>query len=613
MRAQTAFACLLVVAGVAYAVGYAWKNGAARPREASKSNASAIPTVKPVVHNGAKIERVPIGGSPSRGPADARVTIVEFSELGCAFCGRSTALMKSIEARFPDLRWVWKSTGRSTDPAIAFATEVALAAGAEGRFWALHAALADVSDLDEAKVRAAAADAEALWSSGRGKALIDADRALAEKLNVTDTPSFFINGERSGVLESASQLEKMIEAARARADEAIAAGVAPKDVYAKLMANASDYAPPKRDVRPPAGADARFDVTLRPDAPRKGAPDPRVWIVLYSDFTSPHCARAWPVLNEVLAAYPNQVGIELHHLPGPQQERSTPAARASIAAHLQGAFWKYHDRLYANVNALEDADLIRAAKELSLDVPRFERDLRLSAIDAVLDRDRIDAAKLGVRGTPAFFVNGLPLRGVQVFETFKAAIDAELARPDPTASREIPKVDTALAPRRGKAGAKVEIVLWNDFECPACARVPKWVDRLFAEQPDDIAVVYKQYPLPMHPRAELASVAALAAHRFGKFDAMHDRLFAHQDALSRAELIAHARAIGLDAAAFDRALDDPALRRAVKADITEGVKLGVTGTPTLFIGSKQLDGPGSYEALKTAVSAALAAAPGGED
>lgn len=604
MRAKTAFACLVVVAGVSYAVGYAWKNGGARPSE-TKSAANPIPAVKPVVHNGAKIERVPIGGSPARGPADAKVTIVEFSELGCAFCGRSTALMKSIEARFPDVRWVWKSTGRSTQAAIAFATEVALAAEAEGRFWELHAALADVPELDEAKVRALVPDADALLNSGRGKNLIDADRGLAEKLNIVDTPTYFINGERSGVLESASQLEKMITAARARADAAIIAGVAPKDVYASLMSNASDYAPPKRDLRPPSSNDTRLDVPLRRDAPRKGAPDPRVWIAIFSDFTSPYCARAWPPLNEVLAAYPNKVGVELHHLPNPQQERSAPAARASIAAHLQGAFWKYHDRLYADQNALSDADLIKYAKELSLDVPRFERDLRLSAIDAVLDRDRLDAGKLNVRGTPALFVNGLPLRGVQTFETLKAAIDAELARPDPTGSHEAPKVETSLAPRRGKIGAKVEVVLWNDFECPACARMPKLVEQLLADYADDVAVVYKQYPLPSHPSAELASVAALAAHRFGKFDAMHDRLFAHQDALTRADLIAHARAIGLDAAEFERALDDPVLRRAVKSDITEGVKLGVTGTPTLFIGSKRLDGSRPYEELKSALLSAL--------
>ncbi|MCK6552622.1 thioredoxin domain-containing protein, partial [Myxococcota bacterium] len=165
----------------------------------------------------------------------------------------------------------------------------------------------------------------------------------------------------------------------------------------------------------------------------------------------------------------------------------------------------------------------------------------------------------------------------------------------------------ASAPRLGPATAPLTVVVFEDLECPFCAKARPLYARLVETYGGRVAVAFKQYPLPIHPRAELASVAALAAHRQGKFFELTERLLASQGALAREQLVAHAEAVGLDAARLAKDLDDPALRRAVKADTADGVRLGLSGTPTLLVGDQRLEGVSSWEALTAAVDAALAA------
>jgi protein-disulfide isomerase len=588
MRNGTALVGFIVSAAVGFAVGWSAGRDASRPPEQVKA-----PAPKPAAEkNGAPIERVPLGASPRKGPEDAPVTIVEFSEPGCAFCARAGAVKRAIEEKHGrEVRFVWKAAGRSTRPEIAFATEVLLAAEDHGKFWELHAKLARSTELDETSVREAARelglDAEQLIVGGRGRERLAEDRALADALEVTDLPVYFVNGVRLGGLEPLPAFEAAIAAAKANAGES----------YEDSMRAARD----RPRARPQREAPAQKPIALAPHAPIRGAKDPRVVLTVFSDFECADCARANATIEKLLEEHRDTLAVQFRHLPLSQHKRAHAAAKAAIAAHLQGEFWRYHDLLFANPAALGDADLLAHARKLGLDVDRFDRDRRLSSGEAVIARDLDDAARYGVRGTPTFFVNGVPIRGAQTYAYFAAVIDAELARAAGKAVEARPIAGNA--PRRGPEGARVEVVVFSDFECAACAQLPPMLDRLLAEHPGEVAIAFKQYPLPIHRSAELASVAALAAHRHGKFWEMHDRLFAAPNALARKDLLEHARALGLDPADFDRALDDPALRAQVKADITEGVKLGITGTPALFVAGKRLEGLPAYEALAAAVQA----------
>jgi protein-disulfide isomerase len=104
-----------------------------------------------------------------------------------------------------------------------------------------------------------------------------------------------------------------------------------------------------------------------------------------------------------------------------------PAAHAATeAAHRQGKFWEMHDLIFGNQRELTAEKYIEYAGILGLDVERFKRDLVAPEIMKKVDGDAAEAAKLGVTGTPAFFINGRFLSGAKPFEEFKKLIDEEL-------------------------------------------------------------------------------------------------------------------------------------------------------------------------------------------
>lgn len=155
-------------------------------------------------------------------------------------------------------------------------------------------------------------------------------------------------------------------------------------------------------------------------------------------------------------------------------------------------------------------------------------------------------------------------------------------------------------PSKGAAEPLVVIVEYSDFQCPHCGRFAAALDELLAAYPDDVRIVFKQFPLPMHPDAELGARATLAARAQGKFWAMHDRLFANRTSMSRDDVVAHAKAIGLDTAAFETALDDGSTGARVAADKRAGMVVGVRGTPSFFVNGRAYSG-----ALEPAALAAV--------
>ena len=111
--------------------------------------------------------------------------------------------------------------------------------------------------------------------------------------------------------------------------------------------------------------------------------------------------------------------------------KDAPAAhQASMAAHKQGKFWEFHDKLFSDQRNLKLDTFKKHAQDLGMDVPRFEKDMLDLANKRAVDADLAEARKLGVTGTPGFFVNGRFLSGAKPFEEFARVINAELARLD---------------------------------------------------------------------------------------------------------------------------------------------------------------------------------------
>ena len=116
------------------------------------------------------------------------------------------------------------------------------------------------------------------------------------------------------------------------------------------------------------------------------------------------------------------------HLPLDMHKNAMSAHLAAAAADRQGKFWEFHDKLFANQQQLNLDAYKRHARELGLDVARFEKDLADLELKKRIDADKAEATSLGVTGTPGFFVNGRFLSGAKPFEEFAKAINAELGR-----------------------------------------------------------------------------------------------------------------------------------------------------------------------------------------
>ena len=114
--------------------------------------------------------------------------------------------------------------------------------------------------------------------------------------------------------------------------------------------------------------------------------------------------------------------------PLPFHQHAEEAAEAALAANAQGKFWEMHDKLFANQQHLERADLEKYAQEIGLNMDKFKKALDTNQYKDHIDRDKAEAAKAGAQGTPTFLINGTRLVGAQPVEQFKQLIDAELAK-----------------------------------------------------------------------------------------------------------------------------------------------------------------------------------------
>jgi protein-disulfide isomerase len=143
------------------------------------------------------------------------------------------------------------------------------------------------------------------------------------------------------------------------------------------------------------------------DSPARGAKDAPVAIVEWADFQCPYCGAAAPVLDKLVDEYPGSVRLVFKNYPLASHEHSEIAARGSVAAGKQGKFWELHHKLFENQATGLDRDVvIRLAKELGVDEKKFVADLDSEAVADAVNRDRKQAEKLELRGTPMIYING---------------------------------------------------------------------------------------------------------------------------------------------------------------------------------------------------------------
>lgn len=158
---------------------------------------------------------------------------------------------------------------------------------------------------------------------------------------------------------------------------------------------------------------------------------------------------------------------------------------------------------------------------------------------------------------------------------------------------------------KGNPDAKVVLVEFSDFQCPACLAAKPTVDAIFAKHKDKMIFAYREFPLDQHPFSHKAAQAAEAAGVQGKFWEMYDLLFANQEKFADSIFPDLAKQLSLDMTKFESDMKSPTLTDRVNADQADGTRFGVNSTPSFFLNGKKLD-LASFDDLTKAVDEAVA-------
>ncbi len=656
---------LIVIAAVVIAFG------AGRMSKNVKDSQAGAPTQPATVGDQAPAAAAGVGANgipasmPSKGAANGLVTILEVSDFQCPFCSRVGPTVKQILEAYPnDVKIVWANQPLPFHQNAKPAAVAALAAHKQGKFWEMHDKLfgnqqqlsaesydkwAKEIGLDVAKFKKDIADPALLQQ-------VEKESAAASATGAGGTPSFFINGKLIQGAQPFDEFKKAIDAALADA-KAVSAGktgieqiklAAAKTggetgtkviaYFLEGKAPAAEAAPAKREeakaddgpaTPPPDSVDVwKVPVDPKRDSVKGDSDKALITIVEISDFQCPFCSRGANTLTEVEKAYGDKVRLVFKHHPLPFHKDARPASLAAISAGKQGKFWQFYDKAFANQQALTDENLTAWAKEIGLDMAKFDSVRKDPATDKIIVEDMDLAGTVGVRGTPGFFINGRKLVGAQPLPMFKAIIDEELKKAEASGKKGQALYDDIIAkgkvftelnekvndfnveglPFKGKKDAPITIVAFSDFQCPYCSRVAEPVKAVYDANPDKVKVVFAHFPLPFHNMAKPASTAAQLAFEQGGPDLfwkVHDALFAAQRELSEDKIKEIAATAGVDKAKLEDALKSDKYAGLFKKTQEMGEKAGVEGTPSLYINGRKFEPSAGYAPESFAKAIAL--------
>ena len=161
--------------------------------------------------------------------------------------------------------------------------------------------------------------------------------------------------------------------------------------------------------------------------PALGPKDAPVTIVEFTDFQCPFCKATEATLKQLHDKYGDKIRLVHMDFPLPFHSHALDAAKAARCANEQGKFWQFHDALFADQSKLAPADLKATAKTLGMNSAKFDTCFDSAKYDSQIKADQAVGEKVGVDGTPAFFIDGRPLTGAQPIPKFEELINDELA------------------------------------------------------------------------------------------------------------------------------------------------------------------------------------------
>jgi protein-disulfide isomerase len=386
-----------------------------------------------------------LSDDPVRGAKDAPVTIIAFSDFQCPFCARGVEVLSAIEkAHGKDVRIVFKHLPLSFHARAEPAARLAWAAQQQGKFWEMHDLLfANQGRMENMSMETLAGELGAQlkldvarlqkdMASDEAKRKVQKDLTAAAAADASGTPTFFVNGRAVVGAQSPETFalvikEEVAHVKKLRAANKKLAGEAVHE--AAVKGNMERYQVAKdAEMKAEAARAAEVAKLLQiGSAPVMGDPKAPVLIYEFTDLQCPFCARGASTIDAVAKKYPGKVAIVSKQFPLDFHKEAEGAAVAALAAGRQGKYWEMRSLIFREQAKLKEPEfLLSLANRLGLDMKRFEADMKDPALLKQVKDDMALGKKVGVQGTPSFFINGQFVVGAQPAEAFEGAIEEQL-------------------------------------------------------------------------------------------------------------------------------------------------------------------------------------------
>jgi protein-disulfide isomerase len=407
------------------------KNQTAQPEQAAeKKPADKKPAAEE--EDDKSVWKVPVlSDDPVRGPKDALVTMIIYSDFQCPFCKRVEDTLKQVATTYGnDIRFVWKDNplpfhNRAKPTAVL--GRVAYKQKGDKGFWDAHDAMFDSAPkLEDDDLKAVSEKIGIDW--GQVKAAIDgnkfADRIDQSVESATDfqargTPHFFINGVRLSGAQPFEKFKSVIDEQLAKAKGLVSKGTPRAKIYEEVTREGKEPPPPEKKEIPAPDAQSAT----------KGGANAKVVMQVFSEFQCPFCKRVEDTLKSIDAAYGNRIKVVWRHMPLPFHKDAPLASEAAQEAFAQkgnAGFWKFHDKLFELQPDIQRPTLEKIAQEQGLDMDKFKAALDSGKHKAKVEADTKIGNAAGINGTPGFVINGYFLSGAQPEAAFKKLINRAL-------------------------------------------------------------------------------------------------------------------------------------------------------------------------------------------